>query len=88
MIDLGVFSLFRGGICSLLCLNYLYSHHKQLTRAHLLPISVFALGIVAESPQRSEDLEWIARPEGERPNSEKVKLLCLILLKALNMLLN
>jgi len=29
----------------------------------------FALGIVAESPQRSEDLKRIARPEGERPNN-------------------
>ena len=27
----------------------------------------FALGIVVKSPQRSEDLKRIARPEGERP---------------------
>jgi len=27
----------------------------------------FALGIAAESPQRSEDLKRIARPAGERP---------------------
>ncbi len=28
----------------------------------------FALGIAAKSPQRSEDLQRIARPAGERPN--------------------
>ncbi|NNV53910.1 hypothetical protein GD597_00475 [Panacibacter sp. KCS-6] len=28
----------------------------------------FALGIAAESPQRSEDLQRKARPAGQRPN--------------------
>jgi len=32
-------------------LNYLNSHHLQLTRAHLYLAHVFALGIVAETPQ-------------------------------------
>jgi len=54
------------------CLNFLNSHLLQLTRAHHLPISVFALGIVAQSPQPTvggEDLQRIARPAGERPNN-------------------
>ena len=35
---------------------------------------VFALGIVAKSPQRSEDLQRIARPDegGERPKLNKM----------------
>ncbi|NOU61004.1 hypothetical protein ELS83_14355 [Marinifilum sp. JC070] len=32
----------------------------------------FVLGIVVESPERSEDLQRIARPEGEHPNIKKI----------------
>jgi hypothetical protein len=34
--------------------------------------SVFALGIAAVTPQRSEELKRIARPNGERPNNAYV----------------
>ena len=34
-------------------------------------MSGVALGIVADSPQRSEDLQRKARPAGERPDTNK-----------------
>ena len=37
--------------------------------------SVFALGIAAATPQRSEELKRIARPNGERPNNTEIATL-------------
>jgi len=49
--------LYAGRLLLPACLSCLCSHLLQLTRAHLLPISVFALGIVAETPQAQRGVE-------------------------------
>ena len=44
----------------------IFVHDLKLGRSVLL----LARGIAAESPERSEDLQRIARPEGTRPDLE------------------